>query len=146
MSSTWKNNISFTLFGESHGVAIGVCIDDLPPGETIDMDKVCEFMARRAPGRNSTSTARKESDHPTIVSGYYNGKTTGTPLCAFIANSDQHSHDYSAFSKLARPGHADYTGALRYRGFNDFRGGGHFSGRLTAPLCFAGAVAGSSNS
>lgn len=141
MSSTWKNNISFTVFGESHGAAIGVCIDDLPPGETIDIDKVCEFMARRAPKKSVTSTQRSEKDHPTIVSGYYNGKTTGTPLCAFIANTDQHSNDYSNISKLARPGHADYTGALRYRGFNDFRGGGHFSGRLTAPLCFAGAVA-----
>ncbi len=142
MSSTWRNNITFTIFGESHGKAIGVCVDDLPAGESIDMDKVYEFMARRAPKKNSTSTQRRESDHPTIVSGYYNGKTTGTPLCAFIPNTDQHSNDYSNLSKLARPGHADYTGALRYRGFNDFRGGGHFSGRLTAPLCFAGAIAG----
>ncbi len=142
MSSTWKNNISFTVFGESHGPAIGVCMDNVPPGETIDIDKIYEFMARRAPKKDGTSTMRKEKDIPQIMSGYHNGKTTGTPLVAVIANTDQHSQDYSNLSKLARPGHADYTGALRYRGFNDIRGGGHFSGRLTAPLCFAGAVAG----
>ena len=111
-------------------------------GESIDLDKIYQFMARRAPKQNKTSTQRKEKDMPQIMSGYFNGKTTGTPLCALIANTDQHSQDYSNLSRLARPGHADYTGALRYRGFNDVRGGGHFSGRLTAPLCFAGAVAG----
>ena len=95
MSSTWKNNITFTVFGESHGKAIGVTIDDLPAGESIDLDKVYEFMARRAPKNNATSTQRREKDHPTIVSGFYNGKTTGTPLCAFIPNTDQHSKDYS---------------------------------------------------
>ncbi|MGN0595271.1 MAG: chorismate synthase [Hominimerdicola sp.] len=142
MSSTFYNNLGFTIFGESHGTAIGVVMDNVPPGETIDMDKVMEFMARRAPKKSKTSTQRREKDIPQIMSGYLNGKTTGTPLCAVIANTDQHSQDYSNLSKLARPGHADYTGALRYRGFNDVRGGGHFSGRLTAPLCFAGAVAG----
>ncbi|MBO5557353.1 chorismate synthase [Ruminococcus sp.] len=141
MSSTWKNNISFTVFGESHGPAIGVCMDNVPPGESIDVDKIYKFMARRAPKKDGTTTMRKESDIPQIISGYHNGKTTGTPLVAMIANNDQHSQDYNNISKLARPGHADYTGALRYRGFNDIRGGGHFSGRLTAPLCFAGAVA-----
>ena len=141
MSSTWKNNISFTVFGESHGPAIGVCMDNVPPGESIDVDKIYKFMSRRAPKKDGTTTMRKESDIPQIISGYHNGKTTGTPLVAMIANSDQHSQDYNNLSKLARPGHADYTGALRYRGFNDIRGGGHFSGRLTAPLCFAGAVA-----
>ena len=142
MSSTWNNNIGFTVFGESHGPAIGVVMDNVPPGESIDLDKIYQFMARRAPKQNKTSTQRKEKDMPQIMSGYFNGKTTGTPLCALIANTDQHSQDYSNLSRLARPGHADYTGALRYRGFNDVRGGGHFSGRLTAPLCFAGAVAG----
>ena len=141
MSSTWKNNISFTVFGESHGPAIGVCMDNVPPGESIDVDKIYKFMSRRAPKKDGTTTMRRESDIPQIISGYHNGKTTGTPLVAMIANSDQHSQDYNNLSKLARPGHADYTGALRYRGFNDIRGGGHFSGRLTAPLCFAGAVA-----
>ena len=142
MSSTWNNNIGFTVFGESHGPAIGVVMDNVPPGESIDLDKIYQFMARRAPKQNKTSTQRKEKDMPQIMSGYFNGKTMGTPLCALIANTDQHSQDYSNLSRLARPGHADYTGALRYRGFNDVRGGGHFSGRLTAPLCFAGAVAG----
>lgn len=142
MSSTWSNNITFSVFGESHGPAIGVCMDNVPPGESIDMDKLLQFMARRAPKKDATSTQRREKDMPQIMSGFFNGKTTGTPLCAFIQNTDQHSQDYSKLSKLARPGHADYTGALRYRGFNDQRGGGHFSGRLTAPLCFAGAVAG----
>lgn len=142
MSSTFRNNISYTIFGESHGTAIGVCMDNVPPGETIDLDKIYQFMSRRAPKKDGTTTMRNEKDMPQIMSGYLNGKTTGTPLCAIIANTDQHSNDYSNISKLARPGHADYTGALRYRGFNDVRGGGHFSGRLTAPLCFAGAVAG----
>ena len=141
MSSTWNHNISFSVFGESHGPAIGVCMDNVPPGESIDMDKLMAFMARRAPKKDKTSTQRREKDMPQIMSGYLNGKTTGTPLCALIQNTDQHSGDYSDLSRLARPGHADYTGALRYRGFNDVRGGGHFSGRLTAPLCFAGAVA-----
>lgn len=141
MSSTWNKNISFSVFGESHGPAIGVCMDNVPPGEALDMDKLMQFMARRAPKKDKTSTQRREKDMPQIMSGFFNGKTTGTPLCALIQNTDQHSQDYSNLSKLARPGHADYTGALRYRGFNDQRGGGHFSGRLTAPLCFAGAVA-----
>ncbi len=144
MSSTWSNNISFSVFGESHGPAIGVVIDNVPPGESIDMDKLVAFMSRRAPKKDATSTQRREKDMPQIMSGFLNGKTTGTPLCAFIQNTDQHSADYtkSKLDALVRPGHADYTGALRYRGFNDVRGGGHFSGRLTAPLCFVGAIAG----
>ncbi|MBP3271521.1 MAG: chorismate synthase [Ruminococcus sp.] len=144
MASSWNNNISFSVFGESHGPAIGVVLDNVPPGEAVDMDKVMQFMARRAPKKDATSTQRREKDMPQIMSGFLNGKTTGTPLCAFIQNTDQHSQDYmkSKLDTLVRPGHADYTGALRYRGFNDVRGGGHFSGRLTAPLCFAGAVAG----
>lgn len=133
MSSTWNNNIGFTVFGESHGPAIGVVMDNVPPGESIDLDKIYQFMARRAPKQNKTSTQRKEKDMPQIMSGYFNGKTTGTPLCALIANTDQHSQDYSNLSRLARPGHADYTGALRYRGFNDVRGGGHFQADLLRP-------------
>ena len=141
MSSTWNNKITFSIFGESHGQAIGVCMDNIPAGESLDLDEIYRFMARRAPKKDGLTTARSEKDIPQIMSGFYNGKTTGTPICAIIANTDHHSQDYSNISKLARPGHADYTGALRYRGFNDLRGGGHFSGRLTAPLCFAGAVA-----
>lgn len=140
MSSIWNNNISVSIFGESHGPAIGVVIDKLPCGEHINMDEVLATMARRAPKQDKTSTLRREKDLPQIMSGLLNNKTTGTPLCAFIPNEDAHSNDYSNVSRLARPGHADYTGAIRYRGFNDVRGGGHFSGRLTAPLVFAGAV------
>ena len=140
MSSMWNNSISISIFGESHGPAIGVVLDKLPSGEHIDMDAVMHFMARRAPKKDKTSTQRREKDMPQIMSGLLNNKTTGTPLCALIHNEDTHSQDYSNISKLARPGHADYTGALRYRGFNDVRGGGHFSGRLTAPLVFAGAI------
>lgn len=142
MSSVWNHNITISIFGESHGPAIGVVIDNLPPGEHIDVAELMQFLARRAPKADKTSTQRRESDFPQIMSGICGEKTTGTPFCAFIQNSDTHSQDYSNISKLARPGHADYTGALRYRGFNDVRGGGHFSGRLTAPLVFAGAVCG----
>ena len=130
MSSLWNNRISISLFGESHGTAIGVVIDNLPPGESIDLEEIARFLARRAPKKDGTTTSRAELDIPQIMSGLHNNKTTGTPLCAMIMNTDTHSADYSNLSKLARPGHADYTGALRYRGFNDVRGGGHFSGRL----------------
>ncbi len=142
MSSLWNNRISVSIFGESHGPAIGVIIDNLPSGEYIDVEELGRFMLRRAPKKDGTTTSRSEKDMPQILSGVYNERTTGTPLCAFIQNTDTHSGDYSNISRLARPGHADYTGALRYKGFNDVRGGGHFSGRLTAPLCFAGAVCG----
>ena len=140
MSSMWKNNISFSIFGESHGKAIGVVIDNLPSGEYIDMEKVAEYMQRRAPKKDGTTTNRSEKDVPEVLSGLLNDKTTGTPLCAMIMNTDTKSNDYKNVSTLARPGHADYTGNVRYKGYNDVRGGGHFSGRLTAPLCFVGAV------
>lgn len=142
MSSLWNNRISISIFGESHGPAIGVVIDNLPPGEHIDIEELGRFLSRRAPKKDGTTTMRIEKDLPQIMSGLINDKTTGTPLCAFIQNTDTRSKDYSNISKLARPGHADYTGAVRYKGFNDIRGGGHFSGRLTAPLCFAGAICG----
>lgn len=140
MASFWNNRISISIFGESHGAAIGVVIDNLPAGEYIRLEEVKEFLSRRAPKKNKTSTPRSEKDMPQIMSGLYNNRTTGTPLCAFIQNTDQHSNDYNNVQTLARPGHADYTGAKRYQGFNDVRGGGHFSGRLTAPLVFAGAI------
>lgn len=140
MSSGFNGGIKFSLFGESHGKGIGVVLDNLPAGEPIDLDKIGEFMARRAPKKDGTSTTRNEKDIPEILSGYYEGKTTGTPLAAVIYNSDQHSVDYGNIVQTARPAHADYTGFLRYNGANDPRGGGHFSGRITAPLCFAGAV------
>ncbi len=140
MSSLFKGGISVSIFGESHGKGIGVVLDDLPAGEEIDPDKIGIYMARRAAKSDGTSTMRLEKDIPDILSGIYEGKTTGTPLAAVIFNGDQHSKDYGNISHIARPAHADYTGFLRYNGANDPRGGGHFSGRLTAPLVFAGAV------
>lgn len=140
MSGMWGSKIKLSIFGESHGNAIGITIDGLPEGFSIDMDKIMMEMARRAPGKSSLSTPRKESDIPEILSGYFEGKTTGTPLCAIIRNSNTKSKDYSKLKDVMRPGHADYTGAIRYKGFNDYRGGGHFSGRITAPLVFAGAI------
>ena len=141
MSSSWGNALKISIFGESHGPGIGVVLDGVPAGLALDLEQINTFMRRRAPGRDKTSTPRKEKDLPEILSGFWNGYTTGTPLTALIQNSDTHSSDYSQFASIARPGHADYTGFVRYHGFNDIRGGGHFSGRLTAPLCFAGAVA-----
>lgn len=140
MSGVWGNKIKVSIFGESHGTAIGINIDGLPPGFEIDMDKINEEMARRAPGKSNISTARKELDAPEILSGFFEGKTTGTPLCGIIRNADTRSKDYSKTKNLMRPGHADHTGNVRYNGFNDYRGGGHFSGRITAPLVFAGAI------
>lgn len=140
MSGVWGNNIKVSIFGESHGNAIGINIDGLPSGFEIDMDKVLFEMGRRAPGKNQLSTARKEEDLPEILSGYFEGKTTGTPLCAIIRNKDTRSKDYSKTKDFMRPGHADFSGFERYSGFNDYRGGGHFSGRITAPLVFAGAI------
>lgn len=141
MSGVWGNKIQVSIFGESHGKAIGIVIDGLEPGVELDMEAINKEMARRAPGKNKFSTQRKEGDEVQIVSGFFNGKTTGTPLTALIWNSNQHSSDYSNIKDTPRPGHADYTGFVKYEGFNDYRGGGHFSGRITAPLVFAGAVA-----
>ncbi len=141
-SSLHLGNLTVSIFGESHGNGIGVVIDGLPGGCEIDFEKVLDFMARRAPKKDGISTRRNEKDFPEIMSGYLNGKTTGTPLCAVIKNTDQHSKDYGNITAVARPGHADYTGAMRYNNANDIRGGGHFSGRITAPLVFAGAVCG----
>ena len=139
--NTFGRTIGLTIFGESHGLSIGAVLDGLPSGEAIDWDAVRAEMARRAPGKNKMSTARSEKDAFEVQSGFFNGHTTGTPLCAIIRNSDQHSRDYDQLRHIMRPGHADYSGKIRYGGFNDYRGGGHFSGRLTAPLVFAGAVA-----
>lgn len=129
------------IFGESHGPAIGVVLEHVPSGIAVDIDFIRAEMARRAPGKSPMSTARREADEPNILSGVFEGKTTGTPLCAVIENTDTRSRDYAKLKDLPRPGHADYSGHVRYEGCNDYRGGGHFSGRLTAPLVFAGALA-----
>lgn len=140
MSSTWGENLKLSIFGGSHTAAIGAVLDDLPPNEPIDMEAVKVQMARRAPGQDKTATTRKEADEPKILSGLLEGVTTGAPLAMVIENTNTRSKDYSQFRTHPRPGHADFTAALRYEGANDIRGGGHFSGRLTAPLVFAGAV------
>ncbi len=141
MSGIWGQTIQLSLFGESHGPAVGVVIDGLPSGIALDQALIGAEMRRRAPGQSRLATQRKENDIPEILSGVYQGKTTGTPLCATIQNADTHSGDYEALWDIPRPGHADYPAFFRYGGFQDPRGGGHFSGRLTAPLVFAGAVA-----
>ncbi len=138
--SSWGDKVKISIFGESHGKGIGVVIDGLPSGEELNMEEIYMHMARRAPGKDKTATPRLEKDIPEILSGVLDGKTTGAPLCAVIQNTNTRSGDYGNVLSCPRPGHADYTGNIRYKGFNDIRGGGHFSGRLTAPLTFAGSV------
>lgn len=141
MSANWGKNIELSLFGESHGKAIGIVIGNLPAGIKLDLEAIKKDLSRRAPGKNKMSTARKEKDEVEIISGVIDGVTTGAPLVGMIYNSDQHSKDYSYLKELMRPGHSDYSAYEKYHGFNDVRGGGHFSGRLTAPIVFAGAIA-----
>lgn len=141
MSSEFGNKIKLSVFGESHGEAIGCVIDGLPAGVKLDLDKIYVDMARRAPGRDSASTPRKEKDIPNIISGVIDNVTTGAPLAVIIENTNKKSADYSNIMIVPRPSHSDYPAYVKYNGFNDVRGGGHFSGRLTAPIVFAGAVA-----
>ncbi len=138
--SSWGNAIKISVFGESHGKGIGVVIDGLPAGKKLDMDKIYLQMSRRAPGKDKTATPRLEKDIPEILSGILDNTTTGAPLCTVIKNTNTRSGDYGNILTCPRPGHADYTGSVRYGGFNDISGGGHFSGRLTAPIVFAGSV------
>ncbi|NCB28752.1 MAG: chorismate synthase [Clostridia bacterium] len=140
MGSIWGNTIKISVFGESHGGGIGVVVDGFPAGIPYDEAFILSEAARRAPGKNKQSTARRETDQPKVLSGIYQGHTTGTPISVVIENTDTRSGDYQNLIDQPRPGHADYTGSVRYRGGNDPRGGGHFSGRLTAPLVFAGAL------
>lgn len=145
MSSTLGTNYKISIFGESHGTAIGTVIDAPPPGLVINMEQVRVQMARRAPDGKDGSTKRVEADTPHIQSGVLERDgilaATGAPLCVLIQNTNTRSGDYANIARIARPAHADYTGYIHYNGYNDTRGGGHFSGRLTAPLVFAGAVA-----
>ena len=141
MSSEFGSLLKISVFGQSHGRAIGVVVDGLPAGEAIDLEELNAFLARRKPGKSPLSTARREADAPVFLSGLENGVTCGAPLCAVIENGDQHSSDYDALRDKPRPGHADYTAFVKWGGQADMRGGGHFSGRLTAPLCIAGGIA-----
>lgn len=141
MSSTIGNNLKVTLFGESHGLGVGCVIDNFPAGFTPEMDIVNAFMERRRPGKAIGVTLRDEPDKVEILSGIHNGRTTGTPITAFIKNIAMRSSDYDDLANVPRPGHADFTEWVRSKGCNDSRGGGHSSGRITAGLCFAGALA-----
>lgn len=141
MSSEFGKILRVSVFGQSHGTAIGVTMDGLPAGERIDLDALQAFLDRRKPGKSPLSTTRREADMPEFLSGLCDGKTSGSPLCAVIYNSDQHSSDYAELADKPRPSHADYTAWVKWGGQADMRGGGHFSGRLTAPLCIAGGIA-----
>ena len=141
MSSEFGKLLKVSVFGQSHGRAVGVVIDGLPAGESVDLEELQRFLDRRRPGKNTLSTARSEADRPIFLSGLEDGVTCGAPLCAVIENSDPHSKDYSGLTDKPRPGHADYTAWVKWGGHADMRGGGHFSGRLTAPLCVAGGIA-----
>ncbi len=140
MSSKIGHNLSISIFGQSHGGAIGVVIDGLPAGEIIDAARLQAFMTRRAPGRAAHATERKEADAPVILSGLVGNTTCGAPLCAIIENKDVRSRDYEALRDTPRPSHSDFAAYMKYGTAHDIRGGGHFSGRLTAPLCIAGAI------
>ena len=140
MKNTFGQSVCVTLFGESHGEAIGAVLDGLAPGIEVDNDFIFSQLEKRK-GQNNISTMRREKDEFRILSGVFEGKTTGTPICIIIENEDKKSKDYSLTKDLARPGHADYTAFCKYHGFQDFRGGGHFSGRITAGLVAVGAIA-----
>ena len=142
MKNTYGNSVSITLFGESHGPAIGAVLDGLAAGIPVDESFIAEQLRKRRPS-GKISTSRVEEDKFEILSGVFNGKTTGTPIAVVIPNENVKSGDYSDISRLARPGHADYTAHLKYHGFEDFRGGGHFSGRVTAAIVAVGAIAAS---
>ena len=140
MGSGYGENIKLTIFGQSHSEAIGMVLEGLPAGVKLDVDAIERFLARRAPGNSPLSTARKEADKPVFVSGLSGGCTCGAPLTALIYNTDARPGDYEPYKNVPRPGHADYTASVKYGGYADYSGGGHFSGRLTAPLCVAGAI------
>lgn len=140
MSSTYGEILKLSIFGQSHGTAIGMTLDGVPAGFPVDFQKLQSFLNRRAPGQTSYSTPRKEADQPEFLSGIVDGFTCGAPIAAMIRNTNTRSGDYDNLKDCPRPGHADYTAQVKYRGFQDAAGGGHFSGRLTAPLCIAGGL------
>ena len=141
MSSVFiGQRIRLSIFGQSHSEAIGMTLDGLPAGLPVDLEQLQVFLNRRAPGRNSWSTPRREEDRPEFLCGIKDGFTCGAPLTAVIRNTNTRSKDYSALRTVPRPGHADFTAAIKHGGYQDYAGGGHFSGRLTAPLCIAGGI------
>ncbi len=140
MSSFYTKNIKVSIFGQSHSAGIGVVVDGIPAGEEFDENALEAFCQKRAPGNNKLGTPRKESDRFEVLSGVANGKFCGAPFAAVIKNTNVRPGDYSEFSDKPRPGHADFTARVKYNGYNDPSGGGHFSGRLTAPLCIAGGI------
>ena len=140
MSSSIGENLRLTLFGQSHSPAIGMTLEGVPAGSHISMEELERFLSRRAPGRNPWSTSRREADQPEFLSGLVGETTCGAPLTAIIRNRDTRSGDYASLKDIPRPGHADYTAEIKYHGHQDYAGGGHFSGRLTAPLCIAGGI------
>ena len=140
MSSTFGNALKIMIFGQSHAPAIGVCMEGFPAGFTPDVDELNAFLARRAPGQGAYTTARREPDRPEFLAGLVRGHTCGAPVTAIIRNTDTRSGDYAAFTDVPRPSHADYPAQVKWQGAQDSAGGGHFSGRLTAPLCIAGGL------
>ena len=140
MASVFGKKIKISIFGQSHSAAIGIVVDGLPAGHRVDFEKLRAFLERRAPGRNEYSTQRSEPDEPEFLSGLIDGVTCGAPLCAVIHNRDARPKEYADICDIPRPSHADYTAHIKYSGHNDIRGGGHFSGRLTASLCIAGGI------
>lgn len=140
MSSTYGENLKLSIFGQSHGPAVGMTLDGIPAGLPVDLEKLQAFLDRRAPGQGDWSTPRKEGDRPEFLGGILDGFTCGAPIAAVIYNHNTRSSDYSSLKNTPRPGHADYTAQVKYGGFQDAAGGGHFSGRLTAPLCIAGGL------
>ena len=140
MSSSYGENIRLTIFGQSHSPAIGMTLEGIPAGNRIDMEALRKFLGRRAPGGASWSTPRKEADLPEFLGGLVDDTTCGAPLAAIIHNTNTKSSDYEELRRVPRPGHADLTAQIKYGGFQDVSGGGHFSGRLTAPMCIAGGI------
>ena len=140
MSSTYGESLKLSIFGQSHGPAIGMTLDGIPAGLPVDTAKLQAFLGRRAPGNNDYSTPRHEADQFEFLSGIVDGFTCGAPIAAIIRNTNTRSGDYNNLRDCPRPGHADFTAQIKYNGYQDAAGGGHFSGRLTAPLCIAGGL------